>query len=738
MNNPNATIASGWNTWDVYYLNGVVHLPSLLRLRFGILNTQTNEHFGQFTPYQGMQRLGPHAADGSYSQISLQWDGMTLECEYASRDDHLICRVQSKGAPHQYITWQVDRGFLNGTRPIEINKENSLFSFNAHERDWIMHLLTSADFSITGDDARLFTLPAGEELVISLAPVNLGLHVDREQALEIIQECRDAYQQRALTSDGWLTASAASGLTSAIHWNTIYEPMKGRVCTPVSRNWCMNGWFGDYVLFVWDSFFCALMESLEEPVLAIANFAAMMQEMNPRGFLPNFGSGLGDSNDRSFVPVGAYTLLKLYRSGEINQSGENPYRQLLMDSFDDLLRWHEWWIPHRDGNNDGLLEYGSDPVPSVDPRWEYHNRQAAKFESGLDNSPMYDDVPFNTATNTLELADVGLNALYALDAWALAQLSRELDHHDLAETLEREYEQIKDRINAELWNEEKGIYQNKHWDGRFSSSLAPTLFYPMLAGIASPEQAERMVKEHLLNEDEFWGHWVIPSIARNDPTYKEQNYWRGRIWPPFNFLVCEGLRRYGYDDAAYQLSLKSLNLFLGEWDGESHSHENYNAETGDGDDRAWNSDPTYHWGSLLAYLAMQELVDFEVWNGWRFGTLSQEVASLRNIYTPEGLLDVSVDNGLTVTLDNHLLLQANTLCIVRGYIRSSHQVRCVLSKTVAQSVTLKFGKLQPDTTYTIMIDDVQTSINTDEHGVLSVQCAAGNRVKITLDQDVAS
>src|SRR6516225_9368081 len=81
-----------------------------------------------------------------------------------------------------------------------------------------------------------------------------------------------------------------------------------------------------------------------------------------------------------------------------------------------------------------------------------------------------------------------------------------------------------------LWSDSDGIYENRFWDGRFSKHLSPTNFYPMFAGIATQEQAERMVREHLLNPQEFWGTYVAPTIARNDPAFKDQFYWRGDIW----------------------------------------------------------------------------------------------------------------------------------------------------------------------------------------------------------------
>ena len=53
---------------------------------------------------------------------------------------------------------------------------------------------------------------------------------------------------------------------------------------------------------------------------------------------------------------------------------------------------------------------------------------------------------------------------------------------------------------------------------------------------------QTMMEKHLLNPDEFWGEWVIPAIARDDPAFQDQNYWRGRIWGPMNYLVYLGLR----------------------------------------------------------------------------------------------------------------------------------------------------------------------------------------------------
>jgi putative isomerase len=120
-----------------------------------------------------------------------------------------------------------------------------------------------------------------------------------------------------------------------------------------------------------------------------------------------------------------------------------------------------------------------------------------------------------------------------------------------------------------------------------------------------------MVREHLLNREEFWGQWIIPSISRNDPAFKDQNYWRGRIWGPTNYLVYSGLRNYDQPEVRSQFARKSFDLFLREWEKNGHVHENYNAITGAGDDVS-SRDRFYHWGALLGlieYIEQTEPVD---------------------------------------------------------------------------------------------------------------------------------
>ena len=136
--------------------------------------------------------------------------------------------------------------------------------------------------------------------------------------------------------------------------------------------------------------------------------------------------------------------------------------------------------------------------------------------------------------------------------------------------------------------------------------LSPTNFYALLGRAATEAQAKRMIDEHFYNPQEFWGEWIMPSIARNDPAYPEQDYWRGRIWAPMNFLVYLGLRRYPLakaragpgdevgpvaDERMAPSTVTSTRTTAG--------------DSGQGCDKG-NSDAFYHWGGLLGLIALIE------------------------------------------------------------------------------------------------------------------------------------
>jgi hypothetical protein len=116
-----------------------------------------------------------------------------------------------------------------------------------------------------------------------------------------------------------------------------------------------------------------------------------------------------------------------------------------------------------------------------------------------------------------------------------------------------------------------------------------------------------MISEHFYDPEEFWGNWILPSIARNDTGYTGRDYWRGSIWPPMNFLVYLGIRNYDLPKARKDLADKSRDLLLKQWKEKRLVRANYDAETGG--DPGFRSEYFYHWGALLGMINMIEYGD---------------------------------------------------------------------------------------------------------------------------------
>jgi glycogen debranching enzyme len=80
-------------------------------------------------------------------------------------------------------------------------------------------------------------------------------------------------------------------------------------------------------------------------------------------------------------------------------------------------------------------------------------------------------------------------------------------------------------------------------------------FFPLWAGIASTEQASRLVG-HLQNPAKFGRPFGLPSLAADDPYYNPKGYWNGPVWIELNYLVFRGLLDYGYHELAREMAVR--------------------------------------------------------------------------------------------------------------------------------------------------------------------------------------
>jgi hypothetical protein len=601
-------LARGWNTWDVHSVTTQVLLPEGLAIHVGMKHnaTENGDAFlrdvliGRLDPGAEVVVPGPHSWDGSYTELSVSWKGHSWRVQ-SGRDGNdlvlLATPLPGKAISSLPATLVFSVDFLWNMPGTAMRRDDVIETRGGSGAVAVYCTCTQKPDRRTRDDAEI---PVGGPYFSVDFTSPVGVSTGKQRTLGEIQAAIDrqqiAYKESIAAVGDAKTSPIVDAIETTLGWDTIYEPSKHRVISPVSRVWSVN--WGGYVVFDWDTFFAATMAGIGDKDLAYADAIEVLREETPQGFVPNYARPGGwKSFDRSEPPVGAITVLGLYK--------QFHDRWFLEETFKPLLRWNRWWSEHRDMQ--GYLAWGSDgdARPANVEDESRGTWQGAVYESGLDNSPMYDAAKYNAQTHLLEYADVGLMSMYIADCDALAQIADALQKPTEAKELRERGARYRTKLET-MWNEEAGMFLNKDLrTGEWNHRLSPTNFYPMLAHAATPEQAHTMIEKHLLNPEEFAGEWVIPSIARNDPAFKDQDYWRGRIWGPMNYLVYLGLRQYDDAEARREFAQKSYSLFLKEWSEKGHVHENYNALLGTGDDVA-KSDRFYHWGALLGYVEYLE------------------------------------------------------------------------------------------------------------------------------------
>jgi len=285
--------------------------------------------------------------------------------------------------------------------------------------------------------------------------------------------------------------------------------------------------------------------------------------------------------------------------------------------FDDLLDWHNWFWSHRRLPPLGLICLGSDMVPGY-PDSASNTMQGARYESGLDNSPMYDGELFNRGTHEMQLYDIGMTGLVIYETENLAKLAQIIGRPEQTLLVSRA-KALRQLTADNLWDAKNNIFSNKYSNDTFYSRISPTSFYSLLGTVATDDQAQAQVTAWLLDKTRFcisltWPegvddscYWGLPSINAQDPAYPALGYWRGFVWGPMAQLTYWSLQNYDHISAV-QTARKALckqmtAMMMNQWNLHRHICENFNPHK-DGDECTGTK--FYHWGGLAGLISLIE------------------------------------------------------------------------------------------------------------------------------------
>lgn len=82
---------------------------------------------------------------------------------------------------------------------------------------------------------------------------------------------------------------------------------------------------------------------------------------------------------------------------------------------------------------------------------------------------------------------------------------------------------------------------------------------PLYAGCITEERAKSIV--HLLENEHLFGTaYPVPSVPAESPWFHPKRYWQGPTWINTNWLIIDGLRRYGFTEHADALTESTLEM----------------------------------------------------------------------------------------------------------------------------------------------------------------------------------
>jgi glycogen debranching enzyme len=299
-----------------------------------------------------------------------------------------------------------------------------------------------------------------------------------------------------------------------------------------------------------------------------------------------------------------------------------PVPDFVREVYPALLGWHRWFHTQRDADGSRLAclihpwESGTDDSP----RWlnaiarivpqdlpAYQRRDTVHVSSS--QRPHKEDYDrfihlvnvFRTnhydpaallAQSPFLVQDILTNAILHQADQDLRMLAVEIG--EPVDEIDGWIGSVRDVFNERFWDEKDGLYYD--YDVRAGMPLrvnTEMTFMALYAGLADPRQAERLVSEHLLNPSEyapgkrvrFW----VTSASQSEPLWEARRYWRGPVWIITNWLIAQGLKRYGYGELANAIRRDSLQLIR-----ETGFWEYFDAANGSG-----CGSPDFSWSAAL-------------------------------------------------------------------------------------------------------------------------------------------
>lgn len=289
----------------------------------------------------------------------------------------------------------------------------------------------------------------------------------------------------------------------------------------------------------------------------------------------------------------------------------NPFKS---NMHKPVLAQHAAFITQLQGDDAEWLRDGFYFLQTFVNNYRTHHRNKA---TGLyywqdDGSIGVDNDPCTFFRPKQSSGSIYLNCLMYKELLSMVYLSKCLNLPDLSKQFAGYADELKLAVQKNCWDERDGFYYSvdlnllpqkdepnensgnfilHSGDPRDYDCLIQRIevwsgFMAMWAGIATPEQAKRMVGEHYKNPKTFNAPYGVRSLSKMEKMYSvlatgNPSNWRGPVWGISNYMVFRGLADYGFTIEAKELARKTIVLFGRDFERFGALHEYYEPETGE-------------------------------------------------------------------------------------------------------------------------------------------------------------
>lgn len=271
----------------------------------------------------------------------------------------------------------------------------------------------------------------------------------------------------------------------------------------------------------------------------------------------------------------------------------------LKSIYPHLYHFYKYLLIERDPHEKHLIgimnpdESGEDNSPRFDLPLNMHPVQTLKENRKMrrklvaQNIECKFDAPF-CMRNFFWVKDVPFNSIMVANLELLAGIAKHIDRDEDAAYFTKEADDISSAMKKLML--EDGIFWSTYGkDYQKIKVKTWAMFAPLFAKIVSKEQANELVNKHLLNKNEFWTNFPVPTTSLDEPSFDPQSLWRGPTWIGTNWFIYKGLLNYGFCDLAEEIKKSSISLIQ-----KSGFREYFNPLTGEG-----LGAQNFTWGGLV-------------------------------------------------------------------------------------------------------------------------------------------